>query len=85
MFKTEHNLRVLEKKIRQAVTLIDGLKQSGHTKADNAKPAAYDDLPLLRTVLAPSKPEDVERYLQERAEIKRRVEKILAELERVLG
>jgi uncharacterized membrane-anchored protein YjiN (DUF445 family) len=86
MFKTDHNLRVLEKKIRQAVSLIDDLKKGGQIKADKDGSAGYQDLPLLRNLeKSAAKPEDLERYLMEREEIRRRVEKILAELEKVIG
>ncbi len=76
MSKIEQNLKVLEKKIRLAVKQIEDLKKAGPAQAKSK--ASYDDLPLLSMGRESGRRADAR-------EIRTRIEKIMREIEKVIG
>lgn len=84
MPKTDHNLKVLEKKIRQAVSLIDELRHAGDAPSRESEAPGYADLPLLKGL----GPEEAilggHAGSADRRRIRERIEKIIEEIEKVL-
>ncbi len=86
MFTTDQNLKTLEKKIRQATDLIGELRKEKSRRIEDQPepPAPADDLPLWRESSDQEMDGDVKKLLEERVQIRKRVRKILVEIEKFI-
>jgi hypothetical protein len=88
MLKTEHNLKVLEKKVRQAAHLIDELRKDKSAplqKKAAVSEKSYHDLPLLHGVRPSGSSESASSLSDgEREQLKTRIVHLLEEIEDVL-
>lgn len=86
MIKTGQNLKLLEKKVRQATRLIAKLKEEKSSSETAAGSARYDDLPLLRgSDSSRSESGEIEKLLTERKQLSKQINKILQLIEEVIG
>ncbi len=83
MLKTDQNLKILEKKVRQAAALIKDLKEGRLTPAQEDEDQTYRDLPLLRE-LNPLKSSAAAAH-PDMAKLKARIQKLIDEIEKVIG
>ncbi len=77
MQKTEQNLKVLEKRVRQLVHRMQDMKES------KPAPSTFDDLPLLKGAGHLSSPE-LEKLRREREEVREGIRRLMERIEHYL-
>jgi cell division septal protein FtsQ len=86
MIKTDQNLKVLEKKIRQAISLIHEMKEERTlSEEDEIVVESLEDLPLLQGLKSPEETDrEIKQLLLERQKIRKRIQAVKSEIEKLM-
>ena len=86
MIKTDQNLKVLEKKIRQAISLIQEMKEERTLPVDEETVVeSLEDLPLLKGLKSPEETDrEIKQLLLERQRIRKKIQSVKGEIEKLM-